>query len=588
MKIKSTITGALYEFTPAGKGDEVRSTCPECSHLRKKKTDKCFAWNNKTDVGYCHNCTASFYVFKPTEGKQYIAPEWKNITELSDRAVKWFTGRMISQNTLVKMKIYTSREYMPQFNKEVETICMPYFFQGKLYNIKYRGGGKSFKMHSGAELIFYNQDALLNYEDIIIVEGEFDALAFIECGFDNVISVPNGAHGKLEYLDTYYNLFENVQRIFIAVDQDTEGVKLRDELVRRLGAERCLLVGFKDCKDANEYLIKYGGIEFPALIKEARYVPIKGIIHAEHIGQDILSFYEKGVPPGKILHEAFDEYVSWETGRLAVVTGIPSSGKSEFIDHLVVKMSICHGWKSAFFTPENYPLKYHYSKLFEKIIGKKFSRGTSTELDYEMAFEYINDNFFYILNEDDFTIDSVLIAAKVLVKSKGIKVLVIDPYNRLEHQYKDSETQYISRFLDKLTSFARLNDVLVILVAHPRKMDKDATGRLKVPSLYDINGSSNFYNKADYGFTVHRKSDGRNILLNEVEIHWQKIKFKYLGKQGISELKYNYVNGRFQRDTNWDNTNWLIKNIEQRVIDYSQPTSDINDDFFKETIVPIF
>ncbi len=570
MKVKSTITGALYEYTPSGRLDEERTLCPECSAHRKKNKDKCLAWNNKSNIGYCHNCTASFYVFNPAEPKQYMVPEWKNITELSDHAVKWFTSRMISQDTLVKMRVYTTMEFMPQHGKEVEAICFPYFFQDKLYNIKYRGPLKSFKMFSGAELIFYNQDAILNYEDIIIVEGEIDALSFIGCGFMNVISVPNGANVKLEYLDSYVSLFEKTKRIYLATDQDTKGIELRDELARRLGPERCLLVNFKDCKDANEYLIKYGGVEFPALIKDARYVPIKGIITVDHISNDIQSLFTEGVPPGKIINEPFDEFIRWETGRLAIVTGIPSSGKSEFVDYLVMKMNILHGWKAAYFTPENYPLKYHYSKLFEKLIGKKFSKATATDMDYEMAIEYINENFFYILNEDDFTVDNILTSGKVLVKSKGIKVLIIDPYNRLEHQYKDSETQYISRFLDKLTNFARLNEVLVILVAHPRKMDKDAAGKLKVPSLYDINGSSNFYNKADYGFTVHRKSDNRNILLNEVEVHWQKIKFKYLGKTGVSELKYNYVNGRFQRDTNWDNTNWLMKNVAQTIITYSE------------------
>ena len=187
MKIKSTITGALYEFTPAGRTEEERYICPECSHLRKKKNDKCFAWNNNEDVGYCHNCTASFYVYRPSE-KQYIAPAWKNITALTDKAVKWFTGRMISQDTLVKMRIYSDTAFMPQFNREIETICFPFFFQDRLVNIKYRGAEKSFKMHTGSELIFYNQDALLNNEDIIIVEGEIDALSFIQCGFNNVIS----------------------------------------------------------------------------------------------------------------------------------------------------------------------------------------------------------------------------------------------------------------------------------------------------------------------------------------------------------------------------------------------------------------
>ena len=196
MKIKSTITGALYEFTPAGKTAEERYVCPECSTHRKKKTDKCFAWNITNDVGYCHNCNASFYVFKPGEDKQYIAPAWKNITDLSDKAVKWFTGRMISQKTLNKMKVYTDHEFMPQLNESCEVICFPFFFQDQLINIKYRGPKKSFKQHSGSELIFYNQDVILKSEAVIIVEGEVDALSFIECGFDNTVSVPAGSKHK--------------------------------------------------------------------------------------------------------------------------------------------------------------------------------------------------------------------------------------------------------------------------------------------------------------------------------------------------------------------------------------------------------
>lgn len=568
MKIKSTITGALYEFTPNGKTVEEHYLCPECSHLRKKKNDKCFNWNTSENVGYCHNCTASFYVFNPST-KEYIAPDWKNITALTDRAVKWFTGRMISQDTLVKMRIYSDTVYMSQVSKEIETICFPFFFQERLVNIKYRGERKSFKLHAGSELIFYNQDALLNNEDIIIVEGEIDALSFIQCGFDNVISVPNGANVKLEYLDTYHELFDNIKHIYLATDQDTKGIELRDELARRLGAERCLVVSFKDCKDANAYLLKYGS-DFHDLIKNAVQIPTKGIVTVDNIELDIDDLFRNGQNPGKTLNEPFDELIRWETGRLAIVTGIPSSGKSEFVDYLTMKMNLLFGWKVAYFTPENYPLKYHYSKLFEKLIGKRFTSKTATEMDYEMAIDHIRNNFFYILNEDDFTVDSMLLSAKILVKTRGIKVLVVDPYNRLEHQYKDSETQYISRFLDKLTNFARFSDVLVILVAHPRKMERDAMGKLKCPSLYDISGSSNFYNKCDYGFTIHRKTDGNNALLNEVEVHWQKVKFKYLGNGGISELKYNFVNGRFQVDTNWDNTNWLVRSSEQAIINYTE------------------
>ena len=192
-------------------------------------------------------------------------------------------------------------------------------------------------------------------------------------------------------------------------------------------------------------------------------------------------------------------------------------------------------------------------------------------MEYDMAFDYIKDNFFYIMNEADFTVNEVLRVALSLVRTRGIKIVVIDPFNRLEHQYTTSETQYISSFLDRLTMFCRLNNVLLFLVAHPRKMGKEGNGKISIPSLYDINGSANFYNKTDYGFTVYRKSDEQNILINEVQIYWQKIKFKYLGHTGISELKYNYVNGRFQRNCNWDNSNWLVKQAEQQVMNYIEP-----------------
>jgi len=201
-------------------------------------------------------------------------------------------------------------------------------------------------------------------------------------------------------------------------------------------------------------------------------------------------------------------------------------------------------------------LKFHYSKLFEKLIGKKFSQNTTDEIEWALAYDYIRQNFFYILNEEDFTVKSILDSARILVKTRGIKVVVIDPYNKLEHKYTDSETQYISKFLDQLILFAKMNDVLVFLVAHPRKMNK-TNGKTEVPSLYDISGSANFYNKTDYGITVHRKTDDQNVMLNEIEVYFQKIKYKHLGKQGIISLNYDYITGRFNQSGN-DNSNWLI------------------------------
>lgn len=557
MKIQSSITKHIYSFEPGSK-EGIRHLCPECSHTRKKSTDKCLVWDYPKNRGFCHNCNAAFFEYRPHEPKEYIVPEWKNKTDLTDKAVKYFESRMINQNTLTKMRIYSDNEFMPQSGKIDSVICFPYFFNDKLINIKYRGPKKSFKMVSGAELIFYNIDCLKETDSVIIVEGEIDALTFIQAGYDNTISVPNGANKNLEYLDNCIDLFTGINKIYIATDQDTKGIELKEELIRRFGAERCYIVSFKECKDANEYLQVYGDA-IKDVIGNAKPVPVKGIIESDNIYSDIRNLYEEGIKRGFTINDNdIDELISWETGRLAIVTGVPGSGKSEFVDYLIAKLNIIHGWKAAYFTPENYPLKFHYAKLYEKLIGKKFSQNTNTEIEFDMAYDHIKENFFYILNEEDLTVKNVLDSAKILVKTRGIKILVIDPYNKLDHKYIDSETQYISRFLDQIIMFAKLNNVLVFLVAHPRKMSR-VNGKLEVPSLYDINGSANFYNKTDYGITVHRKTDEQNLMTNEVEVYIQKVKFKHLGKQGIVNFEYDYITGRFFKGVK-DISNWLNPN----------------------------
>ena len=561
MKYQSSNTKSIYELDFYGKK---RYTCPECSDSRKKSKQKDLQFYPDTNRAYCFHCNSTFFEYKPFDKKEYVVPEWKNKTELTNKAVKFFESRMIKQDILNKMKIYSDKEWMPQVERNTEVICFPYFINNKLINIKFRGPKKSFKLNSGSQLIWYNYNAILDYEEIVIVEGEFDCLSFIQCGIPNCISVPNGAKNA-DFIDESIHLFED-KKIIIAVDNDTDGIELRDELIRRFGAENCRTVDFKECKDANEYHLKYGGFELQEVVKNARDVPIDGNIYVSSLRQDLEDLFKNGLTPGKsTMVDEIDKYCTWETKRLAVVTGRPGSGKSEFVDYLVSKLNILHGWKAAYFTPENYPLKYHYSKMYEKFIGKEFSSRKSEMIDFDLAYEYIQDNFFYIMPEEDLSIDKILTNAKSYIKSKGIKILVIDPYNKLDHQQSkyQTETQYVSKFLDRLTSFAKLNDLLIFLVAHPVKLE-----RTEIPTLYNISGSAHFYNKTDYGFTVHRVFDDNNSMTNEIEIHWQKIKFKHLGEQGVSELIYNYKNGRFEERgaiETWDNSNWLVQNVKPEI-----------------------
>jgi twinkle protein len=349
MKYQSSNTKQVFTLDFNDFDGKKRYACPECAPNSKRRNPKDLQFYPKTKTAWCFKCNTTFFEYNPHSAKkEYITPEWKNKTDLTDKSVKWFNSRMISQGTLNLMKVYSDNQYMPQFEKDVEVICFPMFMGDKLINIKYRGPQKTFKLNSGSELIWYNYNALLSNNEIIIVEGEVDLLTWIENGFTNVISVPNGAGGNVEYLDNSIELFDKIGKVYLATDNDTKGIQLRDELVRRIGVEKCSIISFKEHKDSNAFFCEYGGIEFKELINNAKPVPIKGIINIGSIYSEIRDLHENGIPEGnKIDIQCIDKYIRWELGRLAIVTGVPSSGKSEFVDYIVSRLNLIHGWKAA-------------------------------------------------------------------------------------------------------------------------------------------------------------------------------------------------------------------------------------------------
>ena len=410
-----------------------------------------------------------------------------------------------------------------------------------------------------------------------------DALSFYECGRHDVVSVPNGANANLDYLDDYIeDYFDDKETIFIASDTDTKGVLLRDELVRRFGAERCRILEYGEgCKDANEHLQKFGKASLLKCLESAPEIKLEGIFTVSDFESSLDALFENGMQKGVTIgHECFDRLLSFETKRLCIVTGIPGSGKSEFIDEIAERLNIRYGWRFAYFSPENAPLAYHASKLIEKFTGKKFDKQHLTYGEYRQVKDHLEQNFYFISPSENFQVDTILDRAKYLVRRRGIKALVIDPYNRLEStRGKLNETEYISELLDKLTNFAQINDILIILMAHPTKMQKNKDGEPEIPSLYDISGSANFYNKADFGIVVHR-----NRLDNTVEVYVKKVKFRHLGECGMALFKYNLNNGRYVPYTNgiepvWDNDNHIQKELLRRAQEAEQAaTFNFDDD----------
>lgn len=583
---------------PRGNSGNKKVFCPQCHNSRHDKRDRSLSINLATGEFNCHYCGFSgcaaereaweqdkpWHNYAPIKRQrpEYRKPQPRPVLPMSDRAIAWFQSRGISAATLQAMKVTEGSEWMPQKQGQANTVQFNYYHDGELVNTKFRTCDKCFKMVSGAELLPYNIDGIKGCKECIITEGEMDALTFYECGRHDVVSVPNGANANLDYLDDYIEeYFDDKETIYIASDTDTKGVMLRDELLRRFGAERCRVLEYGEgCKDANEHLMKYGRNSLLKCLEDAPETKLEGIFTVSDFEQSLDALFESGWQKGVTIgFENFDRLCSFETKRLCIVTGIPGSGKSEFIDEIAERLNMRYGWRFAYFSPENAPLSYHASKLIEKFTGKRFSSKSLSFGEYKEVKEHLEQDFFFICPSDNFRVDTILDRAKYLVRRRGIKSLVIDPYNRIEsEQGNRSETLYISELLDRLTNFAQRNDLLVILMAHPTKQPRNKDGVIEAPTLYDISGSANFFNKADFGIVVHRNREE-----NTVEVHVQKVKFRHLGEVGTALFKYNINNGRYVPYTvgvepEWDNGNHLqIARQEREQQAYDESVFDWNE-----------
>jgi len=528
-----------------------QGVCPLCSSDRKPKNTKakCASYDWERGLGTCHNCNTSFqlhtYQRKGASEKVYVRPAEVVHKPPASKVVEWFKTRGISQQTLTDLNISEGPEYMPQTGKTENVIKFNYFMGDQLINIKYRDGRKNFKLFKGAEKVFYNINSIIGYEYCVIVEGEMDVLALHEAGITNAISVPNGAtlnSNNLDYLDACIDYFEDKDKIILACDSDDAGLALQAELVRRLGSEVCFLASFEDCKDANEYLQKYGKEKLSERISGARPVPLENVTTFRDIEDEVTDFVRNGFKPGfQIGLQNFDDIFSTYTGQFITVTGIPSSGKSDFVDQMVVGYNNNYGWKTAFASPENQPTYLHAHKLMRKTWqGMPTATDIDTDRWNEVA-DHCNSNYYHI-DMERYTLDSVLRKGAELVKRKGIKCLVIDPFNKVRDVGgSDDVNRYTMEYLAKIEIFAKKYDVLVFIVAHPTKMYKTQDGKIEEPTMYNIKGGGEWYDASYHGILVHRDYEQQTVKAKVL-----KVKFQNLGENGAeAHFKWEPKSGCF-------------------------------------------
>lgn len=537
--------------------------CPECNDKRQHhKGAKCLTVNDEPDNRWykCHHCGWSGNLdaqgkYEKVREKSGIPNQQRTYT-LDTR--NYLESRGISQNTAKKARIYE------QTQNGRTILAFPYFMHMTLVNVKFlnmkwKKGDKGPKwwqiskddgtriLPFGTQLIKTHDDqgVRFNHNILIITEGEWDMLTWLECGYPNAVSVPQGAPAlnsknfekEFQYLQDKYvqSAFKDIDRFYLSIDNDDAGKKLRENLAMILGKEKCRYIRYPiGYKDINEVLVGNKEKNLPALGKKgvaecldnSSSVPIRGIVKASHVRDEIRKLREGGFEPGFGCGvEEVDYLFTVKPPLIQFTTGIPGAGKSvwsrwwltEFLKHNQDK-----DFKWALFTPENRPPSREYAKICEALTGLSIQKGQKNSMSdeqYQAAMRFVEKHFFIIspdkYNYESFgnqievnqinTLNSIQRYLMYLKKTENIFGYVIDAWNKIEHEQPkwQSETSFISEQLDKLIDFNAYWGVFGNVIVHPRKIEMSGEN-YKMPSLYDIKGSSAWKEKADIGLILHR------------------------------------------------------------------------------------
>lgn len=565
----------------------IKTLCPKCSHTRKHNgREPCLSVNLTTQRWLCHHCgwkgpepgyatergqvgsgrdwarfrNGGRVEDRPRPKREYRKPDPSVLPEAREekaerRLYAFFAERGISRETVDAFNITT----------DGRAILFPYVRDGELVNVKHRWAAidtrtgerrKRFRMEADAELILYNLDNCVGEDTVYIVEGEMDVLALAEAGITNVVSPPNGApalntdiaNANFEYLLSGETLFAQASRVIVAGDMDEPGQRLMDELARRIGKEKCWKVRWPTgYKDANEVLADevFGPEGVRAYLERAEPYPVDGLTEPKDY-LDLLWRYEEDVEAGARLMAwaGFSDIVRISEGQLSIWTGVPSSGKSIWLNNLALHLAREHGWKIGLFSPEYHPPQLLVRDLVEAELHKPMNRkfdGHASREEVTAAVERITNHFRFILPPRP-SLDEIMYRAEALVYREGIKLLIIDPWTEIDQSERGtmSMTDWVDICLKRLRRFGRNFDVHVAVVAHPKKMqpmvDREGHREWPVVTPYDISDSRHWYEMADVIGSVWRD---KAMPGEPVQVHIQKVRFRDNGDLGVGMFRYH-------------------------------------------------
>ena len=613
-------TSTVSNAKKSNDGNYLRFSCPICGKKagHQNRRDACI--NLETGYGHCFSgsCEAIFITKEKDDERQQQYREERagrrtgrkkrqtvyynqvDLTKISTCSypmgiTSYLKQRCISPETAHNAHVgfcYRKSKEPKTEGQDTLFLAFQFYEEGEVKNCQYKSLQKEFQFEPGCKVLPWNITAALGAEELIVTEGMMDALALMECGYQNVISVPNGAGTDLSVFDEYMDFeLKGVKTILFAGDMDKAGIKLREQFIRKFHQFEVKVVEWVyegiTLKDGNDMLIQYGKEAVNWCIEHAGEPPIDGISRLSDCEKQLDDYYKNGLPVGVSINlYGIDHLMHFELGRFIPFTGLPGSGKSTFVDNIVVRLCCQYDWRAAVFSPEKWPQARHYNEYISMVTGKRAFEKSLRAPSYQRAKDYLNDRIIHIESTPRNTIWSILRRARWLIKHYGVRQVIIDPFNYilLEGQKGEIESTVISRVVQQCVDFAHEMNVLVMLVAHPRKLSSD--GIQKKLTLGDIYGSMAFYNQADIGVVLYSEQitwTGSNHEVKACRATWvdvQKMRWKELGQQGKRPVVLCPDNNRFYgcrevsqnplmyQPLDFDDNDWLANDGEQAEIDW--------------------
>ena len=498
------------------KGDEIQPIyCPICKG-GKNKDKQTFGLNKITGVFNClrGSCNSKGNIYQLAEilglenskktkfintkpVKIYKKPENKS-TQLSKKILDYWKLRGISEETLAINRV-TENKGNIQFNYYDEN--------GELTFIKYKVPKKNPKMKSWREKntkpILYGMDRINYSKPLIIVEGEPDKLVLDECGIENATSIPSGVK-EWEWVSNCWEWLENFNEIILWGDNDAGGKEFIQTAISKFEEWKIRIVKCNH-KDANVMLYKEGKEEVKKAIRRAEIVDKDYII-------DLADVQRKDYRKKDAISTGFDKIDSliggFYPGQLVIWTGYTGGGKSTFISNMLAD-NIREN--RAFIYSGELSKEEFKEALDMQVLGKKNLSSYDCPVKKE-SIPIPNSKFYdkldkyyreklYLFDSSDYATDKdVLKAMKYMARREDCKIFVLDNLMVIPSTDSGDIMEKTGKFIGRLKQFARTQNVIVHLVAHPKKPAKDQ----KRINVYDVSGTANIVNLADRLIIIHK------------------------------------------------------------------------------------